>query len=561
MKKLHRRYPGEHPTARMKREIEIARHLDGHPHAMPVLDSAANCTWFVMPWAEATAEHRREELQQPGQLRALVDAIASVLAAVPEAGWIHRDIKPSNILLLDGRWTLADWGIGRRPPGQTTKIGRTGLALGTEGFAAPELSEDAHGATVASDIYSIGRVIAWALTGQIPKANLDLFPPPGPWRNIVKATTKHNPQHRPQTIDDLLALITREHIDHPEDPIGQANVLLEAAHGGKLEAAEGLLLLVDNHDQDYELHINVLTGLAIAQAAPILARELPLSRRLLRAFAEHVDGDETHRVQFGEAAGAIEWLHGVAVWAADRQQWDLLEEAAGAMCEWDGAWDQYRPQDKIRPWLQALTGEAAVTVAAVLREHPNSAKHFSGLAKNRAVDVRVRNAVTEQSFASRKPARQKEPLSLATAGSGARPDITLAPADVRKAEVLSKAVQRGAEWLYQFRTQPTFHKIRDSVQDPLYAAQAVLHRDDPATFDDLTLRRLFDGFRQYLDTFCDHLADMDPQAGFSQIPVEWRTSDRDRYRETNEVLKRTRDEFIAAYDALFEQLVRKGFAS
>ncbi|MFD7446342.1 hypothetical protein [Streptomyces sp. NPDC059909] len=63
------------------------------------------------------------------------------LAAVPHDGWIHRDIKPSNILLLDGRWTLADWGIVRRPSGQTTKVGRPRLSIGTPEFAAPELSE------------------------------------------------------------------------------------------------------------------------------------------------------------------------------------------------------------------------------------------------------------------------------------------------------------------------------------------------------------------------------------------------------------------------------------
>ncbi|MGW1887727.1 hypothetical protein [Streptomyces sp. NPDC001970] len=45
------------------------------------------------------------------------------------------------MLLLDGRWTLADWGTVRRPSGQTTKVGRTRLSIGTPEFAAPELSE------------------------------------------------------------------------------------------------------------------------------------------------------------------------------------------------------------------------------------------------------------------------------------------------------------------------------------------------------------------------------------------------------------------------------------
>lgn len=76
----------------------------------------------------------------PAELRTLVDA----LAAAHEHDWLHRYIKPSNILYLDGRWTLTDWAIVRRPRGQTTEAGRTGLYIGTEGFAAPELSVTPH---------------------------------------------------------------------------------------------------------------------------------------------------------------------------------------------------------------------------------------------------------------------------------------------------------------------------------------------------------------------------------------------------------------------------------
>lgn len=42
-------------------------------------------------------------LRDPAELRALVDALASALAATHGHGWLHRDIKPSNILFFDGR--------------------------------------------------------------------------------------------------------------------------------------------------------------------------------------------------------------------------------------------------------------------------------------------------------------------------------------------------------------------------------------------------------------------------------------------------------------------------
>jgi hypothetical protein len=132
-----RRSQRDTPIARMRREIDVARVLDGHPHYMPILDSGPAHDWFVMPVAEATAEEHREHLRDTQQLRLLVDALASVLAEAHRGDWLHRDIKPSNILLLQGRWTLADWGIVRRPRGQTTVAGRTGMYLGTEGFGCP----------------------------------------------------------------------------------------------------------------------------------------------------------------------------------------------------------------------------------------------------------------------------------------------------------------------------------------------------------------------------------------------------------------------------------------
>jgi hypothetical protein len=398
LKKLHQKYPSERQVARMRREIEVGLDLDGHPHAVPILDYGSDHTWFVMPWADATAEGRQSVLQnEPGEMRALVDALASVLSTAHADGWLHRDIKPSNILYLDNRWTLADWGIVRRPRGQTTKVGRTGTSIGTAGFAAPELSVNPHGATFASDIYSIGRVIAWALAGKEPLANLPLLPPqPGPWRNIVKRATNQDPKLRPQTIPDLISLIESEFTEVPVDPIIHATSLIRDANKGSQRAADAFLALLADHPGDYGLYIGELTQFTVSQAGRALERDLPQAHTILRALAEHVDGDGARWVQFGEAATVVSWLYGVASYAASRHHWDLLEDAADVMCIWDAAWNQWHPQKQIRPWLEALRGEAAAAVASVLRQHPESASHFSELAENRTVDPRIRQAVRNE---------------------------------------------------------------------------------------------------------------------------------------------------------------------
>ncbi|MGW1249544.1 AbiJ-related protein [Streptomyces sp. NPDC002535] len=395
VKQLHGKYPPEGRAARMRREIEVGIALDGHPHTMPILDRGPDFTWFVMPWAETTAEDHHAELQDPARLKHLVNALTSALEPAHLAGWIHRDIKPPNILRLDGQWVLADWGAVRRPPGQTTKIGRTRMGIGTEGFAAPETYAAHQGRPEAtSDIYSVGRVIAWALTGQIPLANVELLPPaPGPWRNIVRAATHHDPSRRPQTIADLAALIERELATIPEDPHPKATSLVQQATINVTGAAEALLTLLTDHPGDYELYVDVLTQLPTQQAYSALTQDLGRARSVLSALADHVDGDDTHIVQFGQANTVAEWLWQIAAQAATRQHWDLLEEATQTMCTWDGAWDQWNAQDKIHPWLAGLQGDAAAAVAGILGQHPDSASHFSHLAEDRTADPRIRQAV------------------------------------------------------------------------------------------------------------------------------------------------------------------------
>ncbi|MGP3637512.1 protein kinase domain-containing protein [Streptomyces sp. 24-1644] len=218
LKKLHDKNPPLHKKARMAREILAGRILSGHPNAMPVWDAGPDSTWFVMPVAQATAMECPDELKDPTTLRALVDSLCSVLSAAHDAhdqgashGWVHRDIKPANVLRLDGRWVLADWGLTRRPAGQTTHPQRTraGASMGSEGFAAPELSIDAHSAGPTADIYSLGQLIGWAVTGRAPQQNIPLIPESGPWRAVVRAATRTDPGRRPATVRAFLGLVAQ----------------------------------------------------------------------------------------------------------------------------------------------------------------------------------------------------------------------------------------------------------------------------------------------------------------------------------------------------------------
>ncbi|MFG2425088.1 protein kinase [Streptomyces sp. NPDC048448] len=381
-------------TARMLREIEVAQKLGGNRHVMPVLDSCPRAEWFVMPMAQNTADRLQPQLQSdPQELRALVDAVAAALADAHRLGYLHRDIKPANILHLDGRWVLGDWGIVRRPHGQTTNPLRTGTTIGTAEYGAPELSVDPHNATPASDIYSLGKVIGWLLTGIDPQPNVPLLPP-GPWRGVVRQCTFHEASHRPQTIAEFLDLVERETSPTFDLPIARAQQLATAAQEGDTDSALRLLALAADHGSDYELFLDVLPGVEMDLIGPLLLANPEQARTLVQAMAGHVRGDGTDSPHYNESKRAIAWLRGVAGEAAKEEEWDLLEEASRAMCTWDAASNEWDQQDAIRDWLRRLHGEAAQILAAVLREHPHSARNYHELAGERAVDMAIRGAIT-----------------------------------------------------------------------------------------------------------------------------------------------------------------------
>ncbi|MEV6404063.1 serine/threonine-protein kinase [Streptomyces bobili] len=386
---------GARDERRMRREVEAALRFGANPHVMPVLDFSPAHDWFVMPFAEATVEDRRTELQNLTQLHTLVGAIAAGLADAHRNDWIHRDIKPSNVLLLDGRWTVADWGIVRRARGETSAAGLlTRAGIGTEGFAAPELSVDGHDITPASDIYSLGQLIGWIFTGTWPQANRPLMPPPGPWFGVVRQATQLDPAHRPQDIDAFLALVERETGSQDELPIIRAARLLEDVNErDDTAAAAQLLTLAADQPDSYELYLAAVTKLDVRAAETALLANPQQTTVVVKALTGHAGGDRGDWATREEATRAIWWLLKVARLAAREEQWPMLDAAVQGMCDWDGRWDRWDPRNSIRDWLITLTGHAAATVASALRAQPHGARYYYEVIDDRHANTAIRSAI------------------------------------------------------------------------------------------------------------------------------------------------------------------------
>jgi serine/threonine protein kinase len=184
---------------RFRREVETQKSIN-HPNVMPIL--ASGYSWFVMPVAESTLRAKAPEMFELEACLAFQQA-AQGLRALHEKGLVHRDVKPENVLLLgEGgrRWVVSDLGLVRRPVDETTGQPTVGF-WGTPDFAAPEALAGIHDLRPAADVYSLGRVVAWALTG---RTNGKV---PDPWLELVSRMTQSYLAERP-SVDDVIRGLT-----------------------------------------------------------------------------------------------------------------------------------------------------------------------------------------------------------------------------------------------------------------------------------------------------------------------------------------------------------------
>ncbi|MBS2552685.1 protein kinase [Catenulispora sp. NL8] len=102
----------------------------------------------------------------PSAVRRLGADLAAALATVHGLGLVHRDVKPGNVLMAEQGPKLIDFGIARDDG--ASKITRTGIAVGTPGFIAPEQLLGRREIGPPADVFALGAVLAFAVTGRHP---------------------------------------------------------------------------------------------------------------------------------------------------------------------------------------------------------------------------------------------------------------------------------------------------------------------------------------------------------------------------------------------------------
>ena len=182
--------------ARFQREARAAAALS-HPPIVKVFDFGIEEHRPYLVMAHVPGGSLRDRLQgggEPPDAERLARELLGALAHVHAAGIVHRDVKPGNILLdHDDSCQLTDFGIAR--PQDATAMTQTGMVMGTVRYLAPEVAEGGP-ATERSDLYAAGGVVR-EVAGD----------PPPRLRVLLDALTDEDPERRPASAEDALAML------------------------------------------------------------------------------------------------------------------------------------------------------------------------------------------------------------------------------------------------------------------------------------------------------------------------------------------------------------------
>lgn len=165
---------GKAGLARFEREVQLTSRLNS-PNTIAIFDygrTPEGTFYYVMEYIDG---YSLEDLVTkfgslpPGRVVHLVKQVCAALAEAHSIGLIHRDVKPANIALCERAGVfdvvkVLDFGLVKElgtDSASTTDASLTGTPL----YLAPESIKTPDKVDARSDLYAVGGVAYWLLTG------------------------------------------------------------------------------------------------------------------------------------------------------------------------------------------------------------------------------------------------------------------------------------------------------------------------------------------------------------------------------------------------------------
>ena len=224
---------GEESLKRFEREAQLTARLT-NPHTVSIYDygrTPEGAFYYVMEFLDGLdLEHLVREAGPlpPGRVVHVLRQVCEALAEAHGVGLIHRDIKPANILLsevggIPDFAKVVDFGLVKdvKGPGDA-RLTDENVVAGTPQYLAPETIRDGASSDPRSDLYALGAVAYYLLTGtpvfngrpieviqshlqatpQPPSARLGR-PLPAKLERVVLECLEKDPSLRPESADAL----------------------------------------------------------------------------------------------------------------------------------------------------------------------------------------------------------------------------------------------------------------------------------------------------------------------------------------------------------------------
>jgi len=235
VKLLHPDKAGENNLARFEREVQLTSQLT-HPNTITIFDygrTPDGVFYYAMELLDGATLSDVVAVAGPLPPGRVLKVLAEVAGALEEAhgvDFIHRDIKPANILLCSqgGKPDVAklvDFGLVKDlASGEDAELTSTTSITGTPLYMAPESFTSPEQVDGRGDIYALGAVGYFMLTGEhvfVGKSVVELGshhlhtepePPskrlgkdvPDDLEAVLLACLAKDPSERPQSASDLL---------------------------------------------------------------------------------------------------------------------------------------------------------------------------------------------------------------------------------------------------------------------------------------------------------------------------------------------------------------------
>ncbi len=247
---------------RFFQEAKLASQLN-HPNVVSIIDfgnTEDGHFFMVMEYLEGQSLKDLVPISEGLPVDRALELIEQVCAGVGAAhrrGLVHRDLKPDNIFVTGGRGEVErvkvlDFGIARTvEDGANTRLTQSGMLMGTPAFIAPEQIEESAAADARSDIYALGAVLCFLLTGckpyegdtppsilakQLfdgPEIDASLSEKHPRLSEVVLKAMQRDPDDRYQSTDEMLAALA-EAADNADPGASSAVSLAESvAKGGQ----------------------------------------------------------------------------------------------------------------------------------------------------------------------------------------------------------------------------------------------------------------------------------------------------------------------------------------